>query len=351
MRAVVYDAFQATPRVASVPTPEPSATGALIRVHATGLCRSDWHGWQGHDPDITSFPHVPGHELAGTVEAVGPEVTRWQPGARVTVPFVCACGECTPCRRGDGQVCDAQTQPGFTHWGSYAEYAVIHHADINLVALPDALSFDTAAGLGCRFATAFRAIVEQGRVAEGQWVAVFGCGGVGLSAIMIARAFGARPIAVDVSADALALAQAVGAEAALDARLFGDVATSIHELTGGGADLACDALGSTSTARGAMRSLRKNGRQVQVGLLAGADAEPSLPLHLLIAGELELVGSHGMAAHAYPRMLDMVTSGALDPARLITRRISLDEAPQALATMVSATRAGVTIINPSPALR
>lgn len=346
MRAVVYDAFEGPLRVETVADPTLTSDGVIVRVHATGLCRSDWHGWQGHDADIAAFPHVPGHEFAGTIEAVGSAVTNWHIGDRVTVPFVCACGDCPSCARGDGQVCDAQTQPGFTHWGSFAELVAVRHADVNLVALPDNMSFATAAGLGCRFATAFRAIVDRGAVKPGHWVAIFGCGGVGLSAVMIARALGARPIAIDVSADALALAQAVGAEHILDARIHGNLASTIYALTGGGADVTCDALGSAETARDALASLRKNGRHVQVGLLAGADENPALPLHLLIARELEIVGSHGMAAHAYPRMLRMVASGELHPERLITRRITLDETPAALSQMVASPHAGVTIIEP-----
>lgn len=356
MRATCFDAFGGPLRVDTLPDPVPPPHGVVVRVGATGLCRSDWHGWQGHDPDIRTFPHVPGHELAGTVAAVGRDVTRWREGDRVTVPFVCACGACPPCARGDAQVCDHQTQPGFTHWGSYAEYVALHQADLNLVRLPDDLSFATAAGLGCRFATAFRAVLDQGRVQAGQWVAVFGCGGVGLSAIMIARAVGARPIAVDVSPAALALAQAAGAEWCLDAR---DAATgqpsiarsrevrgAIREHTGGGADVALDALGSAATARGALEALRKNGRLVQVGLMAGADANPPFPLHLVIARELEIVGSHGLAAHAYPRLLAMVRDGRLDPGRLVTREIPLDAAPEALATLDRAPHPGVTIIVP-----
>jgi len=356
MRAACFDTFAGPLRVDTLPDPSPSAHGVVVRVHATGLCRSDWHGWQGHDPDIHAFPHVPGHELAGTVAEVGSEVRRWRVGDRVTVPFVCACGTCTPCARGDAQVCDAQTQPGFTHWGSYAEYVALHHADVNLVALPDAMSFDAAAGLGCRFATSFRAVVDQGRVQPGQWVAVFGCGGVGLSAIMIACALGARVIGVDVSDAALTLAQQAGAEVVLDAREATTGAATpqraravrdrIRELTAGGTDVSLDALGSRGTARGALEALRKNGRLVQVGLMAGADANPPFPLHLVIARELEIVGSHGMAAHAYPRMLAMVTDGRLDPLQLVTRRLTLDEAPEALATMVTAPVAGVTIIRP-----
>ena len=206
MRAVVYEAFGQLPVVADLPDPVPAPHGAVVHIAATGLCRSDWHGWMGHDDDITRFPHVPGHELAGVVEAVGDEVRRWAPGDRVTVPFVCACGTCEQCASGNQQVCDNQTQPGFTHWGSFAELTALDWADVNLVALPDAVGFDAAAGLGCRFATAYRAVLQVGRVRAGEWVAVHGCGGVGLSAVMIAAAADARVVAIDTSADALELA-------------------------------------------------------------------------------------------------------------------------------------------------
>ena len=151
-----------------MPAPEPSPGGAVIRVEATGLCRSDWHGWQGHDPDIRTLPHVPGHELAGVVESVGTGVRSWRPGDRITVPFVCACGSCAACESGNQQVCERQTQPGFTHWGSFAEYVAIDHADANLVALPEEMTFTTAASLGCRFATSYRAVTAVGRVRAGR---------------------------------------------------------------------------------------------------------------------------------------------------------------------------------------
>src|SRR3954451_7857841 len=210
MRAVLYDAFGQPPRVEVVPDPAAADGGAVVRVQASGLCRSDWHGWMGHDPDIRRFPHVPGHELAGVVEAVGERVGRWAPGDRVTVPFVCACGTCAPCVAGQHQVCDRQTQPGFTHWGSFAELVAIDWADVNLVALPDDLHADAAAALGCRFATAYRAVLQVGRLRAGEWLAVHGCGGVGLSAVMIAAAAGARVIALDVTEAALDGAREAG---------------------------------------------------------------------------------------------------------------------------------------------
>src|SRR5215212_8822191 len=113
MRAVVYTDFGVPPTVRDVLEPACPRDGVVVEVGATGVCRSDWHGWQGHDPEIR-LPHVPGHELAGTIVEVGREVRGWGVGDRVTVPFVCACGVCASCLAADQQVCDDQFQPGFT---------------------------------------------------------------------------------------------------------------------------------------------------------------------------------------------------------------------------------------------
>jgi D-arabinose 1-dehydrogenase-like Zn-dependent alcohol dehydrogenase len=337
VRAVVYDAFGEMPRVATVADPAPAVHGAVIRVRATGLCRSDWHGWMGHDPDIRRFPHVPGHELAGVVEAVGARVERWGPGDRVTVPFVCACGTCAQCVAGEHQVCDRQTQPGFTHWGSFAELVAIDWADVNLVALPDELDFDAAAALGCRFATAYRAVLQVGRVRGGEWVAVHGCGGVGLSAVMIAAAVGARVVAVDVVDAALDRAREAGAELAVAA------GSDVRELTGGGVHVSLDAIGTEAACAASIAGLRKRGRHVQVGLLP---EPPRVPMDLVVGRELELLGAHGMAAHAYPEMLALVAAGRLRPDRLVTARIALDEAPRALVAMTGASPRGITVVRP-----
>ena len=348
MRAVIFDEFGARPEVREVPDPVPPPSGAIIRVEATGLCRSDWHGWQGHDPDIRP-PHVPGHEFAGVVTAVGAGVRGWRPGDRVTAPFVCACGSCPACLAGDQQVCERQTQPGFTHWGSFAEYVAVQDADVNLVRLPDELDYPAAAALGCRFATAFRAVVSQGRVAAGEWVAVHGCGGVGLSAVMIAAACGAQVVAVDIAPGALELARSFGATVCLDGSTLtgpGAVAAAVREATRGGAHLSLDALGSHGTCTASIESLRRRGRHVQVGLLPAAQGRPALPMDLVIAYELELRGSHGMAAHAYPELLRLVTAGVLRPADLVTRTIGLDEVPHALATMDRPAPGGMCLIRP-----
>lgn len=232
MRAIVYDEFGGPLQVRVVADPVAPPGGAVVRVAASGLCRSDWHAWAGHD-DTVRLPHVPGHEFVGTIQALGPGVQGWSVGDRVTAPFVCGCGVCQWCRSGEAQVCPDQTQPGFTDWGSHAELVVVRAADVNLVAVPDEISDEAAASLGCRFATSFRAVRVRAEVREGQWVAIFGAGGVGLSAVMIAAALGARVIAVDRSPAALEVAQRVGAEHVMVASPA--AAEQIAAITGGGA--------------------------------------------------------------------------------------------------------------------
>lgn len=343
MKAILYEAFSQPPKLVSLPDPAPKPHGVVIRVMATGVCRSDWHGWVGHDADIV-LPHVPGHELAGIVEAVGNEVTRWKPGDRVTVPFVGGCGSCPECHAGHQQVCDNQFQPGFTHWGSFAEYVSIERADLNLVALPESLDFATAASLGCRFVTSFRAVIDQGKVSAGQWVAVHGCGGVGLSAIMIAVAAGANVVAVDISEPALALARKLGAVATVNARDVDDVPTAVLEISGGGVHVSLDALGAIGTCVNSIHSLRKRGKHIQVGLMLGNDSMPPVPMGRVISHELEILGSHGMQAHRYGAMFEMIAAGRLKPTELVGRKITLAQSIDALMGMDRFEGVGVTVV-------
>jgi alcohol dehydrogenase len=343
MRAMVMDRIGMPLEVRAVPDPVAPDGGVVVDVHATGLCRSDWHAWAGHD-EIT-LPHVPGHELAGVVSAIGAGVERWSVGDRVTVPFVCGCGVCEWCRSGDAQVCPDQQQPGFTHWGSFAERVALHAADANLIAIPDSVSFDAAASLGCRFATAYRALTGRARVRDGEWVTVIGAGGVGLSATMIAKALGARVVAVDRQASALHAASAIGADHVL--RSDGvEIPALVHELTGGGSHVAIDAVGSEQTCADSILSLRRRGRHVQVGLLPSVDGRARVPIARAIAWELDLLGSHGMAAADYPAMLDLIERGTLRPQDLIERIVGLAEAATLLPKLDTATPAGITLIDP-----
>ncbi|OYO18634.1 alcohol dehydrogenase [Enemella dayhoffiae] len=342
MRALLMHRFGGPLEVTEVPDPTAPAEGVVVEVHATGLCRSDWHAWAGHD-DGVNLPHVPGHELAGVVVEVGAGVRRWQVGDRVTVPFVCGCGRCAWCVAGDAQVCPEQQQPGFTHWGSFAERVVLHAADVNLVGIPDDVTMPAAASLGCRFATAYRALTARARLQPGEWVAVVGAGGVGLSAVQIARALGARVLVVDPNPGARASAEALGAEHTLAPD--DELAETITALTGG-CHVAVDAVGTEATCAAAIHSLRRRGRHVQVGLLPPVDGHPRVPMDRVIGWELDVLGSHGMAAVDYPPMLELIAAGSLRPQDLVRRTVGLSAAATLLPSLGDRGAAGITVIDP-----
>ena len=344
MRAILFNEFQGPIFIRDVPIPSPERHGAVVRVEATGLCRSDWHGWMGHDEDI-QLPHIPGHEWAGVVTEIGADVSRIKVGDRITVPFVSGCGACSYCLEGDAQVCPRQTQPGFSNWGSFAEYVQIDRIDFNAIHLPEEISFSTAASLGCRFATAFRGLDGRARVQPDEWVAIFGCGGVGLSSVMIAKALGARVIAIDINEGALAKAKEVGADFTINSRTINPV-DEIKRITDDGAHVSVDALGSEVTANQSVMSLRRRGRHVQIGLLLPVDQNSHIPMQRALSYELDLLGSHGMAASDYPKMLAMISDGRLDPASLIERTISLEEGAEELSLLDSAPITGITVIRP-----
>ena len=340
MRAMYFEHFNGPIDIRDIEVPYPAPKSVLIKVEATGLCRSDWHGYVGHDSDI-SLPHVPGHELAGTVAQIGNQVKNFNVGDRVTVPFVNGCGTCEWCLSGNAQVCPTQTQPGFTQFGSFAEYVEIKNADFNLIPLPTEISFEVAAALGCRFATAFRGLTARGGIKAGQLVAIIGCGGVGLSAVMIAKALGAIVIAVDINEVALENARDAGAD-----HLFSS-SNAIDEIQKlGGAHISVDALGSQVTAEISVKSLRRLGKHIQLGLLLSDDGLTPISMARVIGWEIEIVGSHGMAAVDYPLMLSMIIDGKMHPEKFIKRSISLEEATSTLANMNSSVQDGITIIKP-----
>jgi alcohol dehydrogenase len=343
MKAAVYEEFGKPLEIREVPDPQPSENAVVLEVGACGICRSDWHGWMGNDPDIV-LPHIPGHELSGVVLETGGNVKNWKKGERVTVPFVSGCGKCVQCRSGHQQICDFQFQPGFTAWGAFAEYVAIDYADTNLVKLPDEIDFVTASALGCRFVTSFRAVVDQGRVKGGEWTAVWGAGGVGLSAVMIADALGANVIAIDISDEKLEFARLLGAAAVVNAKRENAV-EAVKEITGGGAHLSLEALGHPQVCFDSIASLKKRGRHIQVGIMEAGQHQTAIPIDLVIARELEILGSHGMQSHRYPEMFEMIRQGKLRPEKLIGRTVSLAEAAFELSDMNNFTGTGVTVID------
>lgn len=344
MKAALMTEYDGALPLETVPDPTCPRHGAVVEVRACGVCRSDHHAWKGADPDVV-LPHVMGHEFAGVVLEVGPECHGFEVGDRVTAPFILGCGACPDCRSGEPTICNHQDVIGFTFWGAFAERVAIAHADFNLVRLPDAVGFTAAAGMGCRVTTAFRAVADRGAVQPGEWLAVHGCGGVGLSAILIGRAMGARVIGIDIAPQALEMARAFGADAVVDASAC-DVGSAVRDLTGGGAHVSLDALGLTASFENSLRSLRKLGRHVQIGMPVGAHATPPLPLlELVYARQLTLHGTRGIAPHRFSALFDMVAAGHFDPARLVTRTIPLSEAGEALREMDRFQGQGVCVID------
>jgi alcohol dehydrogenase len=343
MKAALYEEFQGPISMVTVSDPNPSESGVLIKVEASGLCLSDWHGWMGHDPDIV-LPHVPGHEFSGTIMTIGKNVKNWIEGQRVTVPFVGGCGSCSQCQSGNQQVCDHQFQPGFTAWGSFAEYVAIDYADINLVELPQDINFLDAAGLGCRFITAYRGIREQGKLTSDQSIAIHGCGGVGLSAIQIAKGIGAKVIAIDINDEKCKLAKDLGADYTINASTT-NVVQAVKDLSGGGVHVSIDALGHTVTCLNSINGLRKRGKHVQIGLMTASHASPPIPMPLVVANELEILGSHGMQAQKYGEMFDFIKAAGINLGKMITKTISLEAVPIQLPTMPQNNTPGIMVIN------
>lgn len=322
--------------LADWPEPVCEDGGVVIEVVACGVCRSDHHSWTGADP--TPLPHVMGHEFAGTVIESRSGVAV---GQRITAPFILGCGACDECRAGQPTICARQYCPGFHGPGAFAERLPIRAADFNAVPLPDAVPFDIAAAMGCRVTTAWRALVDRAGLRGGEWVAIHGCGGVGLSALLIAKALGAQVIGIDPSDAARGLAQALGADVVLDAGHLEE----LREITGGGAHVALDALGIAATFEASLRSLRKLGRQVQVGMPTGASETVLLPLlELIYARQLSIHGMRGLGAGGFAPLLQLIEAGTLDLAPLIADRICLGDVQSIFEQMDSYAVTGVHVV-------
>jgi D-arabinose 1-dehydrogenase-like Zn-dependent alcohol dehydrogenase len=348
MKAAVMEEIRKPLAVREMPDPKIFPGGAVVRVEANGICRSDWHAWVGDWSWFglkLNFPHVLGHEFCGVVEEVGEGVARIRRGQRVLVPFSQGEGHCDYCRAGQPHLCDMRVTPGIAYWGGFGRLVGVPFADVNLVPLPDSIGFTEAASMGCRYMTSFHALVDRAQVRAGEWVAVHGCGGIGLSAVQIATALGANVIGVDIADDKLALAKSLGAVATVNARTDNAV-KAIADLTGGGAHVSVDALGVAATCQASVMSLRKQGRHLQIGLTSSAEkGMVPIPIDLLVLKEASLIGSYGMPAPRFDAMLQMVQAGKLAPGKLVSRTVPLEEAGSVLASMDSFATVGVTVID------
>jgi alcohol dehydrogenase len=350
MRAAVLREYGEPLELTEVTEPEPAPHGVVVEVEACGICRSDWHAWQGHGEwadDQVPIGQILGHEPAGRVVSVGENVSRLAEGDRIAVPFNLGDGTCPQCRNGHGNVCEDGYALGFESDapGAFAERVHVPHADYNAMDLPGDVTPRDVAALGCRFMTAYHGLAHRADLGPGDWVAVHGCGGVGLSAIHVADAVGARVVAVDVQEQALSLARDLGADETVDASETDDVPEAIGALTGGGANVSVDALGVAETCRNSVRSLQQRGTHVQIGLTTDEErGEVSLPTDWMTRWEIDFVGSRGMPPTQYGELLSLMEAGDIDPGRLVTREVALADVPERLAAMSDYETAGVEVV-------
>jgi propanol-preferring alcohol dehydrogenase len=350
MRAAQITAFHRPIQVDEVPVAAPRADGAVVRVEASGVCRSDWHFW---NQDLAwiglnlKLPANPGHEVGGVVEEVGRDVRTIKVGDRVTIPFHEADGTCPECRAGFQNLCDHLIVPGVQRGGGWAQYVTVTAADLNCIPLPEGVDILSAAALGCRYMTAYRAVTDRGSVQPGQWLAVHGCGGVGLSAVQIAAASNTMVVAVDVDDRKLAKARDEGAAATVNALGLTpeQVGEAVKEVTGGGAHVSLDALGRAFTFHQSIQSLRKRGRHVQAGITSQEErGQVAIPVDMLTMMEWEIVGSLGNPHPKYAELLALVARQKLRPARLVTREIALGDVTGTLERMTRFETVGFEVI-------
>lgn len=340
MRAAVIRQYRADLSLETVPDPVCEPDGVVVKVLACGICRSDWHGWVGEHAKVKPGA-IPGHEYCGEVVEAG-LLARWNVGDKIIAPFILACGECPECRSGQTTTCRAQRVPGFGEPGAYAEYVSVPHAH-NLTRLPEFLTPALAAGLGCRVTTAYHALTGRAGLQAGEWLAIHGTGGIGLSALLIGKALGARIVAVDVVADRLTHALSMGAEHVINAA-EGDTAARIREVTGGGAHVSIEALGIEATANASIECLRPLGRHVQVGLPTGHTATMQINMNAVYMKQLALFGTRGMPAWRYPSLLSLIETGRVDVRPIVARHVGLSQATAELRAFDAPMPPGVAVI-------
>ena len=345
MRALLLEEIGKPMAVKEVSDPDLTSDGVIVKVMANGICRSDWSIWAGHANVVKEFPHVMGHEFTGIIEAVGKNVKKFKKGDKVIVPVAQSDNTCPHCLGGHHNLCDNRLIPGINYWGGYSQYVHVPNADGNLVYLPESMDFVSAASLGCRFVTAYHGIVDQVKVQAGEWVVIHGCGGVGLSAIQLASSIGAKVIAVDIGEDKLELAKQLGAYFTVNGA-HSDPVEAVREITKGGANVSVDALGITETCQKAILSLGKRGRHLQIGLTTKKEKGfISLPIDMIVAKEIQVIGSSGMPTSRYSAMFNLIESVQIDPSQLVTQRVSLDEAYGVIAEMSEYSNVGISVVD------
>ncbi len=352
MHAVQADAIRRPMVLRDIAIPDIGEHDALVRVVASGICRTDWHVWNG---DWTwagldlPLPITLGHEIGGVVERVGSAVTNFKPGMKVCVPFNFADGTCSYCQRGKQNLCENAawnfTTPGS---GGFAEYARVPNAQLNCIPLPENVTERDGAALGCRYMTAYRAVRSRANVRPGETVLVIGVGGVGRSAVQIATAMGGLVIAVDPKPSALEAAKKLGAIAVVNSADLEpeDIAKRVKEANGGlGVEVAIDAMGGHVTTPAAMNALAKGGRLVVAGLTTQDDrGDIIIPVDQLVLSEWSIMGTLGNPHGDYGDLLQLVDSGRLQPSKLIGEEVALRDVQSVFDRLPKFETEGFTVI-------
>jgi 2-desacetyl-2-hydroxyethyl bacteriochlorophyllide A dehydrogenase len=301
-----------------LPTPTTGPLDLLVRVKAAGICHSDVH-YRAGTSLVDPLPLTLGHEVAGVVEEIGAQVTGFKPGDRVCLHYMVTCGHCTYCHQGNEQFCTTGKMIGKYTDGGYAEYICIPERSAFL--LPDEISFEQGSIMMCSSATSLHAL-NKAHLQPGESVAVFGAGGLGVSAIQLAYACGAQEVfAVDIRDRKLEVARSLQATP-INASLSDPVEEIMRLTKGRGVDVAMELVGLPLTMRQATRSLAIKGRAVLVGI--STDSFPVAPYHELINKEAEIIGVSDHLAQELPRLIEWVRQGKLDLSSVVTKTVPLE---------------------------
>jgi 6-hydroxycyclohex-1-ene-1-carbonyl-CoA dehydrogenase len=328
MQAAVFYEPHTPLKVKEVPVPEPGADEVLVKVSACGLCHTDLHYIDHGVPTAKQPPLILGHEAAGVVAQVGSRVEHLKERDRVLLPAILPCGHCPACRAGRENICQQMKMFGNDIDGAYAEYVAAPAKD--LFALPAEIPLIEGCIIADAVTTPYHAVKNRAEVRPGDSVVVYGCGGVGLNVVQFAHLAGGLVIAVDIAEEKLDWARKLGASETINARRTTEVGRAVRTLTGGGADIAIEAIGNPVTMRAAFSTLRPGGRLVVLGY---SDQEVALHAGRIMYREMEIRGSLGCRPVDYPRVIELARCGRIQVSPLVTARFPLAEINAGLETL------------------
>ncbi len=329
MKAAIFNGPKKPLAIEDVPAPEPKTGEILVKVAACGVCHTDLHYIDHGVPTFKKPPMILGHEPAGHVAGMGEGTAGFKEGDRVLLPAVLSCGSCFYCRTGRENICESMIMLGNNVDGAYAEFVTIPAKDAFI--LPEEIPVEEGCIIADAISTPFHAVKNRAQVRPGDSVVIFGCGGVGINLIQVAKASGARVMAVDINPVKLKWAKEFGADEILDPGKV-ELAKEIRKLTGRGADIAIEAIGNPDTIQQAFKVLRTGGRLVVLGY---THLDVALNGGRIMYREMDIVGSLGCRPVDYPRIIEMARVGSIKVKELVTHRFDLGDINKAFDTLRS----------------